>query len=113
MRKKLEEEKVILEKELSGVGVRDPRNAANWNASESPEEASETADLNLEADVIENLQEKHAISDDLEVRLKDVNDALNRLDKKTYGLCEVCGGEIAEKRLLADTAARTCQMHIG
>lgn len=31
--------------------------------------------------------------------LKNINQALERLDEGTYGICEECGQEIAEKRL--------------
>ncbi|MBI3811290.1 MAG: TraR/DksA C4-type zinc finger protein [Nitrospirae bacterium] len=32
--------------------------------------------------------------------LKAINDALQRLREGTYGICEECGGEIPEKRLM-------------
>jgi DnaK suppressor protein len=32
--------------------------------------------------------------------LKAINDALQRLKEGTYGICEACGGEIPEKRLM-------------
>ena len=31
--------------------------------------------------------------------LKDIDEALNRLDEGSYGICDECGGEIGEKRL--------------
>ena len=33
-------------------------------------------------------------------RLKQIEDALQRIEKQTYGLCQDCGESIAEKRLL-------------
>jgi RNA polymerase-binding protein DksA len=41
-------------------------------------------------------------------QLQEVEAALSRLDAGTYGTCEVCGGPIAEGRLEARPAARTC-----
>lgn len=41
-------------------------------------------------------------------RLEEIAAALRRLDEGTYGVCEVCGGPIAEARLEARPAARTC-----
>lgn len=40
--------------------------------------------------------------------LKDINEALQRLDEGTYGVCEECGTEIAEKRLQAIPFALYC-----
>jgi len=42
----------------------------------------------------------------LEVRLKDTQDALARIEAGTYGRCEVCGGEIDRARLEANPQAR-------
>ncbi|SRR5579871_4224696 len=33
-------------------------------------------------------------------KLKQIDDALQRIDQRTYGLCQDCGEPIAEKRLL-------------
>ncbi|URM99359.1 TraR/DksA C4-type zinc finger protein [Actinomadura madurae] len=40
--------------------------------------------------------------------LTDIDDALRRLDKGTYGICEQCGAPIAAERLTARPATRTC-----
>lgn len=40
--------------------------------------------------------------------LKDIDEALERLDEGTYGICEECGGEIGEKRLQAIPFALYC-----
>jgi len=44
----------------------------------------------------------------VEAQLREVDDALARLDAGTYGRCEICGKEIAEARLEAMPAARYC-----
>lgn len=41
-------------------------------------------------------------------QLADVDDALRRLDRGSYGLCEQCGGPIGEPRLEVHPAARYC-----
>ncbi len=48
-----------------------------------------------------------ALSDHLELRLKDVNNALKQLEDRTYGICEVCQKEIPLERLKANPAAKT------
>ena len=40
--------------------------------------------------------------------LKAINDALQRLKEGTYGICEECGGEIPEKRLLVMPFTSLC-----
>ncbi len=40
--------------------------------------------------------------------LKEVNSALERMDKGTYGICEVCHDPIEEDRLLVDPLIRVC-----
>jgi DnaK suppressor protein len=37
-----------------------------------------------------------------------IRDALDRIDAGTYGTCEICGCEIAEKRLLARPVTTMC-----
>jgi DnaK suppressor protein len=52
------------------------------------------------------------LSDRERVKLKQIDDALERLDNSNYGVCESCGLEIAEERLIAmpfTTLCRDCQ----
>ena len=44
----------------------------------------------------------------LEGRLRDVNDALDRLMDGAYGKCADCGNEIDRRRLMAEPAASLC-----
>ncbi len=44
----------------------------------------------------------------LESSLRDINNALNRIEKGTYGICKYCGKEIDEKRLLIRPVASAC-----
>jgi DnaK suppressor protein len=37
-----------------------------------------------------------------------IREALERIDDGTYGLCEVCGGEITEKRLIVRPVTTMC-----
>ena len=40
--------------------------------------------------------------------LKKIDEALNRIEQGTYGICEECGCEIEEKRLRARPVATLC-----
>ena len=44
----------------------------------------------------------------IEVSLQEVNDALEKFNAGTYGICENCGEPIPEKRLRAMPAATHC-----
>lgn len=49
-----------------------------------------------------------ALEDNLEKQLRDVDDALENIEKGTYGRCENCQGEISLERLKAYPAAKKC-----
>jgi len=49
------------------------------------------------------------LSDRERVKIKQIDDALDRLDEGTYGVCEACGLEIAEERLQAMPFTRLCR----
>ena len=44
----------------------------------------------------------------LEDSLRDINNALDRIEKGTYGTCKYCKNDIGEKRLLARPVASSC-----
>ena len=44
----------------------------------------------------------------LEKKLKDTLEALEKIEKGNYGICENCGQEISLERLTANPSARTC-----
>jgi len=49
------------------------------------------------------------LSDRERVKIKQIDDALERLDEGTYGVCESCGLEIGEERLQAMPFTRLCR----
>ena len=44
----------------------------------------------------------------LEKKLQDILDALEKMEKGTYGICENCNKKISIERLRANPSARTC-----
>jgi len=44
----------------------------------------------------------------LELKLKDVKSALEKMENGKYGTCENCGKKITEERLFACPEAKTC-----
>lgn len=105
---KLEEEKKLLEEELSTMGKVD--HTGDWQATpESEVSSQEVLDEADMADRSEDFEERASKLDLLEKRLKDVNDALVKIKEDKYGICEVCGAKIEEDRLSVNPAARTCK----
>lgn len=49
-----------------------------------------------------------SISDNDLTNLKDIDGALDKMVKNTYGICEECEEKISEKRLEANPVARYC-----
>lgn len=95
-RKRLEEERGRLIKDLERLGVTEQDN---------PGYSTHIADDATE--VLENSQ-NHALRQNLQRLLGQVNDALAKFDKGTYGLCEDCGGKIDRARLKALPYAALC-----
>ncbi len=108
----LEKERDLLVGELKTIATPDPNLKDDWNVKH--EEWSEdqiTSDEELEAgesvnESDEDMKNK-ALSDHLESRLKEVNDALKMVEEGTYGICKVCKNPIPIDRLRANPAAET------
>ncbi|HYB89450.1 MAG TPA: TraR/DksA family transcriptional regulator [Candidatus Binataceae bacterium] len=49
------------------------------------------------------------LSDRERMKIKQIDDALERIEDQTYGVCESCGLEIAEERLKAMPFTRLCR----
>jgi DnaK suppressor protein len=108
-KKRLEEEKTKLEGQMSGIGHRNPGVPDDWEAM--PTELGTESDPVDQADVVMNHESNSAIMADLEARYDTIIGALARIEKGTYGTCEVCNKKIEIARLDADPAATTCILH--
>ena len=108
----LGKERDLLTKELETIATPDPNLKDDWNVKhEEWGENQITSDEELEAgesvnEIDEDMKNK-ALSDHLELRLKEVNGALKRIDDGSYGICEFCQKEIPIERLKANPAAKT------
>ena len=108
----LEKERDLLTKELETIATPDPNLPGDWDIKHEEWEENEiTSEEELESGVnineIDEDMKNKALSDHLELRLKEVNNALKRIEDKTYGICQVCQKEIPLERLKANPAAST------
>lgn len=108
----LEEEYSKLGKELEKIGEQNKKDPSEW-AVKAPDMDISQADENEVGDRSEENQIDSIILDELSVRYNNVALALKKIEKGTYGLCEIDGKQIEEQRLEANPAARTCKEHIG
>lgn len=105
----LETEKDTLVEELESIAVLNSE-TGDWVAK--PDNIIGEADANVTADTAEDWNERRALVAQLETRYLNVLLALNKIEKDTYGICEVCGESIEKDRLEANPAARTCKIHL-
>lgn len=109
-KKKLLAEQAELVEEISGIGSKDKQSPGGWDATSGGIEV-DPADENEVADKLEEIDGNNAILAKLEVQLTDVKDALARIQKGTYGICEKCDKPIEKERLEANPSARVSLKH--
>jgi len=61
---------------------------------------------------LENVVAEAGETAELAKLLREVDSALERIEKGTYGLCEECHEDIEKKRLIADPLLRFCLEHL-
>lgn len=105
---KLEDEKKLIEDELADLGKVDK--TGDWEAT--PLENLETEGVQDEGDRAERSEEYEERSiklNNLEFRLSDIKNALEKISTEDYGTCEICQKKIEEDRLEVNPAAPTCK----
>jgi len=107
LKKKLEQEKKRLTKDLSSFAKRDPKIKGNWT-TRFPFFGINRSHQDEGAEKIEEYEKLLSIEHTLELRLKDIEGALEKIKKGAYGQCEKCQKKIEEKRLEAVPEARLC-----
>lgn len=106
---KLETQLQEVTAELSSIATHDEA-TDDWVPL--PEEVGQETDENSHADASEDLEGRTAMVSDLEKEYRNIKRALNKIANGTYGVCEISGEPIEEKRLLFKPDARTCTEHM-
>jgi DnaK suppressor protein len=65
-------------------------------------------DIGDEAANIYNKQVLLSLNENERMRLQEVDESLDRIENRTYGICEECGGPISLKRLEVRPVAKYC-----
>ena len=104
LKEKLEKEKVELEKGLSLIA-----NPVNEKAGDYETRFDVIGeDMEDNAEEVEEYTGNLGVEKTLEEKLKAVNDSLAKIEKGTYGICELCNRPISSERLAVNPSAKTC-----
>ena len=115
--KKIAEFKTKLLKEKEEILATLKNIAVKTSSSKSPVETfevkepefGELVDLEEEADEVEEYGSRLALEKVLSGRLKNIDEALERIDDDKFGFCQKCGGVIEEKILEIDPESKYCK----
>jgi DnaK suppressor protein len=107
IKKELEAKRDLIEKELQQFAKKDEKLKGDWD-TKFPKFNGSSASQEEAADEVEEYVTKLPIEHNLEMRLQDINLALEKIKKGTYGRCEKCGEPIPEERLKVYPEARFC-----
>jgi len=111
LKKKLEEQKIKIEESLKSFANKDEKLKGDWDTrfpQFDSEKGGKNADLEKAADEVEEYSTLLPIEYNLELRLKEINLALEKIKKGSYGICEKCGKEIPIERLRIYPEAKLC-----
>ncbi|MDZ7799025.1 MAG: TraR/DksA C4-type zinc finger protein [Patescibacteria group bacterium] len=104
MKRNLELEKYEIRKRLGHFGQEDAHVKDDFH-TDFPEFGNKDEDNATEvAEYMNNL----SLEGNLESRIKEIDEALESIEKGTYGYCKNCQKEINPERLKINPAAKTC-----
>jgi DnaK suppressor protein len=105
--KQLEKTKKQLIKDLEGFAKKDPKLKGDWD-TRFPQFGIHRSEQDENVSEVEQYSNLLPVEHTLELRLQDIERALLRIKKGTYGKCDKCGKEIELKRLKACPEAMLC-----
>lgn len=110
LKTKLEKEKKQIEEELSTFAKKDKRLKGDWDTLFPQFDSSSSGTQSLEdaAGEVEEYTSKLPVEYTLELRLKDIDAALEKIKNGSYGKCEKCGKKISINRLKVKPESLFC-----
>ena len=109
LKKKLEDQKQSITKELETFAKKDDSPKGDW---ETKYPNRENGSMEEEADEVQEYGNLLPVEHSLELKLRDINLALEKIgvpsESGKYGKCEKCGKEIEQNRLEAIPEAKLC-----
>ena len=109
LKEKLEKQKEVIKTELGKFAKEDKNMKGDWD-TKYPEVNGGSGGQMLEdaADQVEEYANLLPVEHSLELRLKSINSALEKIKKGKYGKCEKCEKNISEERLKVYPEAEIC-----
>jgi len=104
LKKALLEERTKLEKDLGQIAVKADEKVGEY----TPALEDIGKDREDNATEVEQFADNLPVELALENKLKNVIEALEKMEKENYGICENCGKEITLERLEINPSAKTC-----
>jgi len=104
---KLLKEQDRLIESMNAIGTLSNIGEGNWEVHTDKLDNKEL-EPDMIADKYEEQTTNEGVLETLEERLKEVVDALKKIEEGTYGVCAKCGKKIEEEKLEANPAATTC-----
>ena len=105
IKERLEKEKASIEEIFKRFAQKDKKPSGDWDVRFPKFNGG---NLEEAADEVEAYEALLPIEFNFETRLKDINMALEKINKEKYGRCEKCGKEIPPERLEIYPEARFC-----
>lgn len=106
LRAALVKEIKVLEAELARIASQNPSVKGDYQAHFHKPDSSDT--LDEKAHSITDYEEERAVEQNLELRLREAEVTLKKIDGGTYGICEKCASPIDARRLRAVPVAKFC-----
>lgn len=106
LKKRLEREKKEIEKQLKSFAKKDVKLLEDWD-TRFPKFDGETG-FETKAEEVEEYERLLPVEYALEIKLREIERALEKIEEGKYGICEKCGKEIEEKKLKVNPATRFC-----
>lgn len=110
LKKVLEKEREITEEQLGKFAKKDEKLPGDWDTVFPKYNGGESGGAALEkaADEVEEYSTLLPIEYSLELRLKNINSALEKIKKEEYGKCEKCQKQIPVDRLKVSPESPFC-----
>lgn len=106
LKQNLEKAKTTFEAELKKFAEKDQKLSGDWDTKYPNFNGAGLEDAAGEVEAYGNLL---PVEHSLEIRLKNIENALLKIKRDGYGKCEKCGKEISEEKLKISPEARFCQ----
>ena len=106
IKKDLLAEKANIEKILGEFTTENPTVKGDYKAHFHAVDQSDTSDE--KAHSVTDSEQERAVEQNLELRLREINETIKKIDEDAYGVCEKCLAPIDVRRLKVIPVAKFC-----